>query len=63
MAVDYRGNPIEIGFNSQYLLDFLLSVSSEHVVFEVKDENSAVLLKPEGEESLKNIYVLMPMKI
>jgi DNA polymerase III sliding clamp (beta) subunit (PCNA family) len=38
-------------------------VTSERVAFEIKDENSAALLKPEGEEGLKNIYVLMPMKI
>jgi len=63
LSVEYKGQDIEIGFNSQYLLDFLTAVPSERVAFEIKDENSAVLLKPEGEEGLKNIYVLMPMKI
>ncbi len=63
LTVEYKGQDIEIGFNSQYLLDFLTAVPSERVSFEIKDENSAVLLKPEGEEGLKNIYVLMPMKI
>ncbi len=63
LDVEYKGQDIEIGFNSQYLLDFLTAVTSERVTFEIKDENSAVLLKPEGEEELKNIYVLMPMKI
>ncbi len=63
LAVEYKGNDIEIGFNSQYLLDFLLTVAAEKVIFEIKDENSAVLLRPETEDGLKNIYVLMPMKI
>jgi DNA polymerase-3 subunit beta len=63
LAVEYKGQDVEIGFNAQYLLDFLGAVGSEKVVFEIKDENSAVLLKPEGEEVLTNIYVLMPMKI
>ncbi len=63
LSVEYKGQDIEIGFNSQYLLDFLTAVPSERVAFEIKDENSAVLLMPEGEEGLKNIYVLMPMKI
>ncbi len=63
LSVQYQGTAIEIGFNAQYLLDFLLSVGTEEVTFEIKDENSAVLLRPEGEEGLKNIYVLMPMKI
>jgi len=63
LAVEYKGHDLEIGFNSQYLLDFLTSTTSERVSFEIKDENSAVLLKPEAEEGIKNIYVLMPMKI
>lgn len=63
LAVEYKGQDLEIGFNAQYLLDFLTAVGSEKVVFEVKDENSAVLLKPEAEEAITNIYVLMPMKI
>jgi len=63
LDVEYKGDNIEIGFNSQYLLDFLLTVNSERVIFEIRDENSAVLLKPETEESIKSIYVLMPMKI
>ena len=63
LAVEYKGDDVEIGFNAQYLLDFLTTVTSEGVTFEIKDENSAVLLKPEHEEDVKNIYVLMPMKI
>ena len=63
LAVEYKGQDLEIGFNAQYLLDFLTAVASERVIFEIKDENSAVLLKPETEEGLTNIYVLMPMKI
>lgn len=63
VAVDYEGESIEIGFNSQYVLDFLTTVKSERVCFELKDENSAVLMRPDGEEDIKYLYVLMPMKI
>jgi len=63
LTVDYKGQDLEIGFNAQYLLDFLTAVGSEKVVFEIKDENSAVLLRPETDEAITNIYVLMPMKI
>lgn len=63
ISVSYRGDDMEVGFNSQYMLDFLTTMTSENIVFEIKDENNAVLLRPETEDGVKNLYVLMPMKI
>jgi len=63
LSVDYQGPTLEIGFNSQYLLDYLTTIGSEKIRFELKDENSAALLRPETEEDIKSLYVLMPMKI
>jgi DNA polymerase-3 subunit beta len=63
IGAEYRGQNLDIGFNAQYLLDFLTAGDSEKVVFEIKDENSAVLIRPEAEDEVKNIYVLMPMKL
>lgn len=63
IEINYEGEELEIGFNSQYLLDFLTTVKAENIRFEFKDENSAVLIKPGIEEDIKYIYVLMPMKI
>lgn len=63
VGVEYSGDEFEIGFNSQYLLDFLTSVKADSICFELKDENSAVLMRPQVVEDMKDIYVLMPMKI
>ena len=63
VEADYSGDELEIGFNSQYILDFLSTVKTEEVCFELKDENSAVLMRTEGEEEIEYKYVLMPMKI
>lgn len=63
LDVNYEGDAIEIGFNSQYLLDFLTTVKEEKVRMELKDENCAVLMRPESEDEIKYVYVLMPMKI
>lgn len=61
--VDYDGEAIEIGFNSQYILDFLTTVKADRVRCEMKDENSAVLFKPDEDGPIQYLYVLMPMKI
>jgi len=60
---DYEGDELEIGFNAQYLLDFLGTIKSEKIRIELKDENSAVLMMPDAEEGIRYLYVLMPMKI
>ena len=61
--VDYDGDEFDIGFNSQYILEFLMSVKSEQIRFEMKDENNAVMMTPQAEEEVKDLYVIMPMKI
>jgi DNA polymerase III subunit beta len=61
---DYDGEPLEIGFNYQYLLDFL-SVLGEggKIRLELQDEQSAGQLRPVGEEGSRYLYVVMPMRI
>jgi DNA polymerase-3 subunit beta len=63
LEVQYEGPGLEVGFNSQYLLDFLNSISAERIRLELKDENSAALMRPDAETDIKYTYVLMPMKI
>jgi len=63
LDIDYKGPEIEIGFNSQYILDYLMTIGSEKIRLELKDENSAALMRPEADEPIKSLYVLMPMKI
>jgi len=63
LEVEYNGAELEVGFNSQYLLEFLSSIDSERICLELKDENSAAVMRPELEEDIKYTYVLMPMKI
>ncbi len=63
VGIDYKGDSLEIGFNSQYLLDFLSAVKTERIQFEFKDSNSSVLMKPEVSEKVEYLYILMPMKL
>ena len=43
----YSGDPLLMGFNSQYLLDFLKVAGSASVRFEFKNAQTAGELKPE----------------
>jgi len=59
----YKGDPITIGFNAQYLLDFLAAIPDGPVKFELKDEQSAGQIRPEGDGPFQYRYVIMPMRI
>ena len=43
---EFKGEPIAIGFNAQYLLDFLAAAADGPISFELKDEQSAGQLRP-----------------
>ena len=43
---EYKGETIAIGFNAQYLLDFLAASADGQISFELKDEQSAGQLRP-----------------
>lgn len=64
LPVVYDGPTVEIGFNAQYLLDFLRAVAETTVAFHFKDAQSAGELRPAGEGVNYNYrYVVMPMRI
>lgn len=61
---EYQGPDLEIGFNAQYLLDFLRAIPQDHVAFELKDQKSAGEMRPAGESIPDQYrYVVMPMRI
>ncbi len=60
---EFKGETIAIGFNAQYLLDFLAAAADGPISFELKDEQSAGQLRPLGDESSRYRYVVMPMRI
>jgi DNA polymerase-3 subunit beta len=64
LDAQYSGEAMQIGFNYQYLLEFLSVLGNEGKVrLELKDEQSAGQLRPLDEESFKYRYVVMPMRI
>jgi DNA polymerase-3 subunit beta len=62
LPLEYAGDAVEIGFNAQYLLEFLAVVGTDEVALEVKDAESQGLLRPVGEDGGDYRYVVMPMR-
>lgn len=63
VETDFAGEETEIGFNAQYLQDFLNVVGTEKIAFEFKDGNSQAQLRPVSEEKQDYRYVVMPMRL
>jgi DNA polymerase-3 subunit beta len=61
----YNYDPLVVGFNSQYLLDFLKATGvAGEVRLEFKDAQSAGQMRPEdANEDVRYRYILMPMRI
>lgn len=63
VQADYNGEETDIGFNAQYLQDFLNVVGEGGVAFEFKDGNSQAQLRPAEDKEYDYRYVVMPMRI
>lgn len=59
--VDYVGEPMDIGFNSRYLLECLGVMNADKLEFHFKDRLSPGILRGTGNQS--HTYVIMPMRI
>lgn len=63
LEIDYTEEELDIGFNVNYILDFLNSMEqrSETVCMSLSDSNSSALFTVEGDTQYR--YVVMPMRI
>jgi DNA polymerase-3 subunit beta len=61
----YTFDPIVVGFNSVYLIDFLKAIGNTgEVRLEFRDAQSAGQMRPEdGSDEYKYRYIIMPMRI
>ncbi len=64
IAVDYDGDPLSVGFNAKYLLEFLSICTSQTFHMRLSDPRSAVLLEiPDLEAGTDYRYVVMPIRV
>jgi DNA polymerase-3 subunit beta len=63
IQTDYTGDEADIGFNAQYLQEFLNVMGDGKVAFEFKDGTSQAQLRPADGGDYEYKYVVMPMRI
>ncbi|HWL30894.1 MAG TPA: DNA polymerase III subunit beta [Xanthobacteraceae bacterium] len=61
IEVDYGADPLDIGFNSRYLLDIAAQLDGEVAVLKLADPGSPTLIQDKDAHGA--LYVLMPMRV
>jgi DNA polymerase III subunit beta len=61
LEIEYGADPIDIGFNSRYLLDIAAQIEGEVAVLKLADAGSPTLIQ--DRDSAGALYVLMPMRV
>ncbi len=61
MQVDYKGEPLTVGFNARYILDVLALIGEQGVRFDLADDLSPGVIRPLEDNNF--LAVVMPMRI
>ena len=61
LEVQHSGDPLDVGFNINYLLDVLMNLGASEVTFSFGDANTSALVTMPERSDYK--YVVMPMRI
>ncbi|OYY81561.1 MAG: DNA polymerase III subunit beta, partial [Rhizobiales bacterium 35-66-30] len=61
LEVDYAAEPLDIGFNSRYLLDITAQLEGDTAELKLADSGSPTLVRDSTKSDA--LYVLMPMRV
>lgn len=61
VEIDYKGSPLEIGFNVSYLLDALDAIEGDEFIFKLRSPDASGLIHDAAQASGK--FVVMPMRL
>ena len=61
LEIEYSADPLDIGFNSRYLLDIAAQIEGEVAVLRLADPGSPTLIQDKDAKGA--LYVLMPMRV
>lgn len=64
LLVDYEGKSVGVGFNAQYIIDFLGVCGSEQVLMQLRDaKGAAQFVVPDMPKRTDYRYVIMPIRV
>ena len=61
MTVEYNGQPMDIGFNSRYVLDMTQQIDGDTMRFAIADAGSPAVAQDSDDATV--LYVLMPLRV
>lgn len=65
LTSEYEGNPFQVGFNCNFLMEILRNMNCDRIVMKMKDGGTAVLISDEEEPEGDDTYLalIMPVKL
>ncbi|MDD8012258.1 MAG: DNA polymerase III subunit beta [Acidobacteriota bacterium] len=63
ISIEYAGKAVSVGFNGNFILDFLTHINSEKLGIGLNDSESSFLFKPMDGSGAHFIYIVMPLNI
>ena len=64
LSCDYSSDPMEIGFNSSYIIDILSHVDTDEVTFKLSSPTRASIVQPSTQRDGENLLMLvMPVRL
>lgn len=61
IETDYKGEPFDVAYNPNYIVDMLKVVESDEIVFEFSTPVSPGVLRPSNDSNY--LYIIMPMRL
>ncbi|AGF74013.1 DNA polymerase III subunit beta [Bartonella australis AUST/NH1] len=61
LVANYTSDPLEIGFNSRYLLDIAAQLSGDEMILMLAEAGAPALIRDNGDAEA--LYVLMPIRV
>jgi DNA polymerase-3 subunit beta len=64
LTCDYSAEPMEIGFNSAYIIDILSHIDTDEAMFKLSTPTRAVIIQPVTQKENENLLMLvMPVRL